>query len=125
MVRDPFTEEDEPEVETVLEALCDEDCRMIIRHLERPMTASDVSETCDIPLSTTYRKLDTMVNATLLEELTEIRTDGRHTTRYRPGFEEVLIAIEDDRTLDMSVSRPARSADERLEFLWSEVKKGI
>lgn len=125
MVRDSFAEEAEPEVETVLEALRDEDCRTIIRHLEGPMTASDVSEHCDIPLSTTYRKLDTMADATLLEELTEIRTDGRHTTRYRLDFDEVLLAVEDDRTLDMRISRPARSADERLEYLWSEVRKGI
>lgn len=125
MVRDSFAEEAEPEVETVLEALRDEDCRTIIRHLEGPMTASDVSERCDIPLSTTYRKLDTMADATLLEELTEIRTDGRHTTRYRLDFDEVLLAVEDDRTLDMRISRPARSADERLEYLWSEVRKGI
>lgn len=125
MVRDPFAKEDEPEIETVLEALCDEDCRTIIHRLEKPMTASDVSDTCDIPLSTTYRKLDTMADATLLEELTEIRADGRHTTRYRLGFDELLLAVEEDRTLDLRISRPARSADERLEQLWSEVRKGV
>lgn len=125
MVRNPFAEEDEPEPADVLAALCDDDCRTIVRNLESAMTASDVSEACDIPLSTTYRKLDMMVNATLLEELTEIRTDGHHTTRYRVGFEEVSITVEEDRTLEVTISRPARTADERLEALWSEVRRGV
>lgn len=125
MVRDPFATEEAPGVEDVLDALHDEDCRRIIRSLEEPMTASDVSEDCDIPLSTTYRKLDAMAEATLLEEVTEIRSDGRHTTRYRIGFEEVLLFLEDDRSLGLSVSRPARTADERLEQLWSEVRRGV
>jgi DNA-binding transcriptional ArsR family regulator len=125
MVRDPFATEGAPDVEDVLDALHDEDCRRIIRSLEEPMTANDVSDACEIPLSTTYRKLDTMTEATLLEELTEIRPDGRHTTRYRIAFEEVLLFLEDDRSLELAVSRPARTADERLGYLWSEVRKGV
>lgn len=125
MVRDPFAEEDEPEPADVLGALCDEDCRTIVRNLEGAMTASDVSEACEIPISTTYRKLETMATATLLEELTEIRTDGHHTTRYRLGFEEVSITVEEDRTLDVTIARPARTADERLEALWSEIRQGV
>lgn len=124
MVRDPFAGE-EPDVEAVLDALCDEDCRTIVRSLEEPLTASDVSERCDIPLSTTYRKLDAMDEATLLETLTEIRTDGRHTTRYRIAFEEVLLRLEEDRAIGLSIGRPARTADERLEERWAEIRRGI
>lgn len=125
MVRDPFAKEDDPEPADVLAALCDDDCRTIVRNLEGAMTASGVSDACDIPLSTTYRKLDVMAEATLLEELTEIRTDGRHTTRYRIGFDEVSISVAEDRTLDLTISRPPRTADERLEALWSEVRQEI
>lgn len=89
------------------------------------MTASGVSEVCDIPLSTTYRKLDMMSEATLLEEMTEIRTDGRHTTRYRLGFDEVSLSVAEDRTLELTIARPSRTADERLEALWSQVQREI
>lgn len=124
MVRDPFADE-EPELEAVLDALRDEDCRAIVRCLEESLTASDVSERCDVPLSTTYRKLDAMEEATLLETLTEIRADGRHTTRYRIAFEEVLLLLEEDRSIDLSIGRPARTADERLEERWAEIRRGI
>lgn len=125
MVRDPFPQKEIPELETVLEALEDPDCRTIIRNLEEPMTASEISETCDIPLSTTYRKLDKMTEATLLEEMTEIRSDGRHTTRYRVGFTDVTVSVTESLDLDLEITRPPKAPDERLADLWSEVRKEV
>jgi len=125
MVRDPFADEDVPDVEELLGALEDPDCRTIIRRLEEPMTASELSDECEIPLSTIYRKLDTMSDATLLDELTEVRGDGHHTTRYEIAFDEVRLVLEDDRSLEVDVSRPARTADERLADMWSEVSKEL
>ena len=125
MVRDPFADEEVPEIESLLGALEDPDCRTIIRQLDEPMTASELSDDCDIPLSTIYRKLDTMSDATLLEELTEVRGDGHHTTRYEVAFDEVCLILEEDRSIDVDVSRPARTADERLADMWSEVSKEL
>ena len=125
MVRDPFADEETPELQEVLDALEDPDCREIVRRLEEPMTASELSDECDIPLSTIYRKLDAMSEATLLEELTEVRSDGHHTTRYEVAFEEVRIPLEEDQSLGIEVSRPARTADERLADMWSEVSKEL
>ncbi len=125
MVRDPRSETDEPELQVVLETLEDRACRTMISSMEEPVTANELSERCEIPLSTTYRKLDSMTDSTLIEELTEIRSDGRHTTRYRIGFEEVSLALDDDREFDLAIARPSRTADERLAYLWSEVKKEV
>ncbi|ADJ14548.1 transcriptional regulator [Halalkalicoccus jeotgali] len=125
MARDPLAEGDEPDPQRVLDALCDDDCRAIVRTLDGAMTASDISEACEIPLSTTYRKLDTMTEATLLEELTEIRADGRHTARYRLDFDSVTVSITEDRRLDLTISRPTRTADERLAALWSDVRREV
>lgn len=124
MVRDPFAKEVDSAFEEVLDALDDPDCRAIIRTLEEPMTASELADQCDIPMSTTYRKLEKMTDATLLDELTEIRTSGHHTTRYRIDFTEVRIELEEDQSLAIAISRPTRSPDEQLEYLWSEVRKG-
>lgn len=87
------------------------------------MTASEISESCEVPLSTTYRKLDLLSEASLLEEQTELRPDGQHATRYRIAFEEVAIKIDETRTFEVSISRPPQTADERLASLWSEVRK--
>jgi len=125
MVRDPFEADAEPDVEQLLDALSDPDCRAILSAIEESMTAGELSEACDIPQSTTYRKLDLLSDATLLEELTEIRKDGRHTTRYALAFEDVEVSLTEDREFAVEITRPARTADERLADMWSEVQKEV
>ena len=123
MVRDPFRDDDAPDLQDVLDALDDPDCRAIITELEAPMTASELSDAADVPLSTTYRKLDLLTEASLLAEMTEIRSDGQHTTRYEIDFDEVRIALDEDRSFDVGIARPERSPDEQLAAMWSEVRK--
>lgn len=123
MVRDRFAEESAPELQHVLDALDDRVCRTIIRHLETPMTASEIADECDVPVSTTYRKLDLLSEASLLAEQTEVRADGHHTTRYRPAFAAMWIALDADREFEVRIARPPRTADEQLAQLWSEVRK--
>jgi DNA-binding transcriptional ArsR family regulator len=122
-MRAPLGTEDAPDLQAVLDALDDESCRRIIQALEEPMTAKQLSEECDIPLSTTYRKLELLTDAALLEERTVFQRDGHHTTEYDVVFEEVVIRLDDDRSLDVGVTRPLGSTDERLETLWAEVSK--
>jgi DNA-binding transcriptional ArsR family regulator len=123
MVRDPFAEDDLPELQDVLDALDDPDCRAIVRVLDEPMTADQIAENADVPLSTTYRKLDLLTEASLLEEGTEIRPDGQHASRYTVAFEEVIIGLAESREFEVDISRRPRTADERLANLWSEVQK--
>jgi DNA-binding transcriptional ArsR family regulator len=126
MVRDPSREEDPPAVDDVLNALADDAARRIIAALAEPKTASDLSEECDIPLSTTYRKLEKLTDASLLEESTDIRRDGQHTTRYSVSFESVTVSVDEadgDRSFDIEFTRPERTRDERLADLWSELRE--
>ncbi|MFB6141529.1 MAG: helix-turn-helix domain-containing protein [Halosimplex sp.] len=123
MVRDPFADDEAPELQDVLDALDDPDCRAIVTALEEPMTASEISEASDVPLSTTYRKLDRLEEAQLLFEGTEIRPDGQHASIYEVDFEEVVIALTDDREFETEIARRPRTPDQRLESLWSEVRK--
>lgn len=123
MVRDPLEVDPAPDLQSVLDALDDPDCRAIVEALEEPMTAKQVSEATGIPRSTTYRKLDLLSEATVVAEETELRRDGHHTTTYRADFEEVCVVLDEDRSLDVRIERPARSPDERLADLWSEVQQ--
>ncbi|WP_435099396.1 ArsR/SmtB family transcription factor [Halorubrum sp. N11] len=129
MVRNPSRESEPPSVDDVLDALADDDARRIVSALSEPKTASDVSEECDIPLSTTYRKLELLTEASLLSESTDIRRDGQHTTRYSVSFETVTVSIdgakseENDREFAIEFTRPDRTRDERLADLWSELRE--
>ncbi|MFB6223777.1 MAG: helix-turn-helix domain-containing protein [Haloarcula sp.] len=123
MVRDPFADEETPELQTVLDALDDEDCRAIVSVLEEPLTASEISDRSGVPLSTTYRKLELLTESSLLHEGVEVRSDGQHASRYAIDFEEVVIGLDEDRALTVDISHRPRTPDQRLENLWSEVRK--
>ena len=123
MVAGPLSGGDLPDLQTVLDALDDEDCRRIIEVLSAPMTAKEISERCEMPLSTTYRKLDLLTEATLLSERTVIQSDGHHTTQYEVVFERVEIDLDEDHDVTVAIQRTPESTDERLETLWAEVRK--
>lgn len=122
MAGDRRTGED-VDLEAVLAALDDPDARRLVEALSEPMTARELSDATDIPLSTTYRKLDGLTEASLLYETTQVRSDGHHTTRYIVAFEEIHISLTDDRELEVAVERREQAADERLAALWAEVRK--
>lgn len=109
----------------VLSTLGDEPTRAIIEALSEPMTANELADACDIPLSTMYRKLDRLSEADLVSESTEIRQSGQHTTRYARDFTEITVWIADDDTIRTTVDRPAKpsTADQRLEELWTKLRE--
>ncbi len=125
MPREVLDRETDPEAETVLSVLADEDCLALIRAMDEPRTAAELSEESDVPLSTTYRKIDSLVEASLVDEIIEIRNDGRHTSRYFPDFSSIELTLSEERTMEIDITRPARTADERLEDLWSEIRRGV
>lgn len=112
-----------PALQDVLDALEDQDCRNILRLLEEPLTVNELTERCEIPQSTMYRKLDLLSDASLVEERLEVRADGRHTRRYAVNFDEVRLSLTDDRSLDVEITRERPAPEERLSELWSEVRK--
>jgi DNA-binding transcriptional ArsR family regulator len=124
MGRDPFRQDTAPELQVVLDALEDPDCRRIVRRLDDPKTARELSEGCDMALSTTYRKLELLSNASLVDERTKIRPGGHHTTQYALDFDAVRISLDEAREFDLDISRPARAPDEQLAQLWTEVRQG-
>ena len=121
MTTDPLATE-APTPQTVFDALEDPDCRAILEQLDRPMAAKELSQACEIPQSTTYRKLDMLSDASLVEERTEIREDGRHTTRYLADFEEINVSLTEEGVIDLSIDRTESSPEQRLTELWDEVR---
>lgn len=115
-------EPDGPDLETVLRSLDDDNCRAILRLLDRPKSASELYEACDLSSSTVYRKLELLRDAALVREYTDVRSDGPNVTRYERDFTDVSITITDD-GFTVSVARPERDAEDRLASFWSAMKE--
>lgn len=121
----PDTADSDPELQAVLDALDDPDCRTILHHLDRPMTAHELMDACDLPQTTTYRKLNRLEEASLIEEDLEVREDGHHTTRYTRAFAGVLIGLYGDDLFDVSLLRSPETADERLTRFWTAMREEL
>jgi DNA-binding transcriptional ArsR family regulator len=99
--------------EALIGALDDEDCRAILdATATEPLSAKELSETCDVALSTTYRKLDQLIEGGLLEEQTVVRHSMKHTSEYAPLVESVVISLDTQGEIGLQVSRRER-ADQR------------
>lgn len=116
-----ISEDTAPDLQALLDALDDPDCRAILRTLDRPMTTQELMDHCDLSQTTAYRKLDRLNEADLLDEQTEVRPDGHHTTRYERAFSGLVIELTAEDRFEVSVIRQPESAAERLAQFWSEV----
>lgn len=96
----------EEDIGSILTALDDADCRTILEELGDDVyrSASELSERCDVPLSTTYRKLELLEEAGLLEERLRIRQSGRHASEYARRVEGVRVAVDGDDGIALELS---------------------
>lgn len=106
------TVEDDDEVQSVLHALHDGDCRAVLEATdEESLSASELADTCDLPLSTAYRKLDMLTETGLLAERTRLSPDGKHASEYVRVVDEVLVDADDG--VELTITRrelPERTA---------------
>lgn len=82
------------ETEPALEALDDPDCRALLEAATgTARTAGELIELSGVPRSTTYRKLDRLVEAGLLEERVRISADGAHASEYTRTVGDIVVSI--------------------------------
>ncbi|WP_255193096.1 ArsR/SmtB family transcription factor [Natronobeatus ordinarius] len=97
---------DAPDAESVLEALADDASRDILEATtEDSLSATEISTRCDIPLSTTYRKLERLTDAQLVEERIRISADGQHAAVYQKCFEDVSVTVTTEGEPEVEVTR--------------------
>lgn len=93
----PVGAAEEPgQLTAVLDALGDSTCRILLRALhesEVPMTVQELSTAVDVSLTSTYRKLDRLSEAGLVEERDEVDVDGHRRARYRPNVDQIVVRI--------------------------------
>jgi DNA-binding transcriptional ArsR family regulator len=117
-----------PDPDTVFRTLADPDCRSILASVDEPRTAKAIAERCDLSRTSAYRKLDALSEAGLVEERTDVRLDGHHTTTYVRDFEGMVVDYEagdfDVEVLPAAVDTAdggGESPDERLERIWQAI----
>ena len=91
--------------ESVLAALDDPDCRKLLEATtDEALTAQELVDRCDVPRSTTYRKVEQLTEAGLLEESVRLRRDGKHASEYRRSFEDVTISLSAGDGFEVGIS---------------------
>ena len=121
MKGDPAKRGESPVLQDILDALDDPDCRSILNETDEPMTATELTDICDIPTSTVYRKLNLLRRASLVRELHEVGPEGGRISRYQRNMTDVTFSIDDGDEFSVVVERPPRGADERLADMWSKM----
>lgn len=95
----------ERSIQELLDVLDDADCRAILDATsDTALSANEVSETCELPLSTAYRKLDLLTNTELLDERTRIRRSGKHASEYSRSVSDVVVSISTHGEIELEVS---------------------
>lgn len=123
MASRPPTFDEHPDFQTVLTSLTDEDCRRILEALSEPMSAREIGEACDIPLSTTYRKLNVLSEASLVSDHLDVSDPGNHTTMYEADFDTVTVELNDDGHIEVAVESDVAEADSMLSSRWQEIRQ--
>jgi predicted transcriptional regulator len=116
MTETPVSED--TDLSTVVSLLDDEHARSIlVATSEEPLSATELSERCDVSVSSIYRRLDRLAAANLVEEQTRPRRDGHHDTVYVSLVGRFELAIEDG-TLEWTVEETDTDVADELTRLW-------
>lgn len=85
---------DDIKPEDLVHSLCDEYSRRILQVVDdEPHTASEIASAADIPLSTTYRKINTLIELGFLAEQIRLSSSGHHAQEYSRPVEAVRVSF--------------------------------
>ena len=92
MPRGGWTEQSEPESNTLLSALGSKYSAEILCAAGTPKSVQALSEDIEIPIATCYRRIEELVDAGLLEcEGRKLSEEGRRTNIYRRTVDEIEV----------------------------------
>ena len=106
----------------LLELLGEERVRQILAATSRePLSAKELSEECDVALSTIYRQVEDMIAADLLVEQTQLESDGSHHSIYEANIDHLDVDIADG-TIEISV-HVREDAAQRFSRIWRDIRE--
>lgn len=103
----------------MLELLADKYAQMILQQTrDKAMSAKELSEECDISVSTVYRRAERLVECGLLSERRVAHPDGNHHSMYEARLNELTIRLGDE-GFEITVSeKPTGDLADRFTEIW-------
>lgn len=100
------------DIERIAAVLEDPTARKILTETStEPMSATTLSERCDVSEPTIYRRLEELRECELLVEQTQLDPDrGHHRTMYATNFERLTVELQNGQ-LEIQVDRREDPAD--------------
>jgi predicted transcriptional regulator len=103
---------DAERVQSVMDVLTDADCRALLAATtDEALTARELSEAVDLPLSTAYRKIDCLTEAGLLAEQTRLAASGSHPSEYHRTVDDVVVSVGAEDGAALTVTRGSRAEE--------------
>ena len=100
---------DDDRKQVILEILADKYCKLILHNtLEKPKSAMEISNEKNIPISTVYRRLQTLFDAKLLAISGSINQDGKKYFLYKSRVKSISLKCDLEVTTVELVSNTSR-----------------
>ncbi|MCU4743087.1 helix-turn-helix domain-containing protein [Natronoglomus mannanivorans] len=77
----------------IVDTLSDDGARDIFFFVDEPATVKEISDACEIPTTTAYRKVETLVESGLIEPVPQEQSTG--VTTYAKAIECVSITYDE------------------------------
>lgn len=85
------------EPDAVFDVLANPGCREIIRTIDDgTLTAAEIGDRIDAPMSSIYRHLEALTETHVLEESVRINPHGRNQNQYSRRVTDVSVSFEED-----------------------------
>ena len=99
-------------IDQLMSALNDKKSRRILSETtQEALSAGEISDRCDIPLSTVYRKLEQLVDAGMLVERVRLSSYPDYTREYLLDVTALTVDIGDESGVSLVVSRRSPSSE--------------
>ena len=99
-------------IDQLMSALNDKKSRRILSETtQEALSAGEISDRCDIPLSTVYRKLEQLVDAGMLVERVRLSSHPDYTREYLLDVTALTVDIGDESGVSLVVSRRSPSSE--------------
>ena len=100
---------DDEKKQVILEILADKYCKLILHNtLDKPKSAMEISNEKKIPISTVYRRLQTLFDAKLLAISGSINQDGKKYFLYKSRVKSISLKCDLEVTYIELVSNSSR-----------------
>lgn len=113
---------EDQQTEEVLALLDDKYARAILRQtVEEAKSAKELSKSCEISLSTVYRRTERLVEVGLLAERRIANPDGTHYSMYEAQLDELTVRLTAEGITVDVVEKPLGDLADRFTEMWESV----